>query len=127
MRSVTPEQFLHSFVGKPDINELFRTKMYECMSEQPKITLGEMEQDCKLQYASDTYWNCTVREDQPLFDGRNRDAERNMKSGRYPVKRYAVQEMIVETGQTLVRLDAASGQYTPLRRRFNMTQYMTDA
>lgn len=127
MRGVTPEQFLHAFVGKPDINELYRTKMYECMDLKPSITLGEMEQDCKLTYASDTYWNCTIREDQPLFDGRNRDAMRNMQSGRYPVKRFAGQEMIVETGDTLMRMDPASGETIALRRRFNMTQYMTDA
>ncbi len=73
MRSVTPEQFLKGFVGRPDINTLYMSKMYECMDRLPAITLGEMEQSCELQFASDTYWNCTIREDQPLFDGRNRD------------------------------------------------------
>ncbi len=32
--------------------------------------------------------------------------------------------MIVETGDTLIRFDEASGEDLPLRRRFNMTQYM---
>lgn len=73
MRSVTPEQFVLGFVGRMDINEMYRTKLYECMSVKPKITFGEMNQDCKLTYASDTYINCTIREDQPFFDGRNRD------------------------------------------------------
>ena len=97
MRSVTPEEFLHGFVGKPGINELYRTKLYECIDRPPTITIGELAQDCKLTYASDTYINCTIREDQPFHDGRKYDAERQMKSGRRPVKRFALQEMVLET------------------------------
>ena len=65
-----------------DINELYRSKIYECMDTKPTITIGDHAQDCELHYASDTYWNCTIRENQPLFDGRNRDAQRNLKSER---------------------------------------------
>ncbi len=72
MRGVTPEQFLFSFVGALDINEVYRSKLYECLDSKVTITLGDLNQNCELHYASDTYWNCTIREDQPLFDGRNR-------------------------------------------------------
>lgn len=42
------------------------------------------------------------------------------------MKRFAFQEMLIETADTLMRLDQASKEVMPLRRRFNMTQYMNE-
>ena len=104
------------------------------MATKPTITIGEIYQStsnvqmggnaCELQYASDTFWNCTILERQFLFDGRNRDALRSQNFGRHPVKRFAHIDIIIETGLAIMRMDDAAGEELMLRRRFNLTQHI---